>query len=344
MSKARTLMLAVLIITTATGLWVAQAGGLQPPAPPGPTFQFCIFSGDLPLQILDEGTYVLGEDIVVGTAGIEIAVSNVTIDLKGFRLSGGTGDGIYTTAALENIEIKNGIVSDWGQEGIDLRTSVNSRISGVRAEGNSSDGIRLGDGSTVTNSTAANNGTDGIDVGRDSSVLDSVAFNNGLAGIGGTFNLVVSRCVATQNGGDGIAANSAIVSDSNASTNNNGITVDANAVISGCQVMNNVVDGIRVTLASYVHDNVSNLNGLGGSGAGVRVFLGVGGGNRIESNQVSDNQLGIQVTGGGNVIVKNSATSNGVDYAIPGGNFTGTIVASQAAMNAATNDLINLAF
>jgi hypothetical protein len=50
------------------------------------------------------------------------------------------------------------------------------------------------------------------------------------------------------------------------------------------------------------------------------------------------------VIGGQNFVVRNTIGANGVNYDVPGGNFVGTIVTSEAAMNSATNDLVNIEF
>jgi parallel beta-helix repeat protein len=70
--------------------------------------------------------------------------------------------------------------------------------------------------------------------------------------------------------------------------------------------------------------NNSGNNGSGvGDGAGVFV---TGNGNRIEGNNVTFNDRGIDVNSSANLIVRNSARSNTLEYDIAAGNAMGPIV------------------
>jgi hypothetical protein len=69
----------------------------------------------LPYKITESGKYELNGDLVAnGTDGIEVKVSNVTLDLRGYTLTqsqlafGGTGFG---TLKGDNIVVKNGTIS-----------------------------------------------------------------------------------------------------------------------------------------------------------------------------------------------------------------------------------------
>src|SRR5262245_36850810 len=75
-------------------LCVVVASELDPPGPPGNTFETQIREADLPLTITVSGAYHLSEDINTAGGGITVSTNNVTIDLMGFTLDGASGDGI----------------------------------------------------------------------------------------------------------------------------------------------------------------------------------------------------------------------------------------------------------
>jgi parallel beta-helix repeat protein len=105
-----------------------------------------IHAADLPLIIAEPGSYYLTEDIVYtgGDDGITIDADNVTIDLMGFSLTGGSGDGIVALSGADHIEIKNGTVTDWSEDGVDLSESWYVKVSNLRIVSNEGDGISAG--------------------------------------------------------------------------------------------------------------------------------------------------------------------------------------------------------
>ena len=98
----KTVTLGAVVLAVAAAVLVALAGSLEPPGPPAPTMKTLdeveprtpIHQADLPLTISSSGSYYLVEDIVTTGNGITIAADNVTIDLMGFTLEGGVGDGL----------------------------------------------------------------------------------------------------------------------------------------------------------------------------------------------------------------------------------------------------------
>ena len=69
-------------------------------------------------KITQPGSYYLAANIagVSGKHGIEIAASNVSIDLMGFALEGvlGSLDGVSTEGLRDSLAVRNGTVSGWG--------------------------------------------------------------------------------------------------------------------------------------------------------------------------------------------------------------------------------------
>src|SRR5262245_5926864 len=93
-----------------------RAGSLDPPGAPASTMKpldqveprTAITA--LPITISAPGSYYLTQNLTAST-GINITVSNVTIDLNGFALTGAatSGTGIRTSvSSLRNITIRNG--------------------------------------------------------------------------------------------------------------------------------------------------------------------------------------------------------------------------------------------
>ncbi len=88
---------------------------------------------DSVFKITQPGSYYLTGNVTGVNAkhGIELAASNVTIDLNGFALMGVAGslDGISTTTTVLNIAIQNGMVTNWGDRGIDLGSPTEIRFA-----------------------------------------------------------------------------------------------------------------------------------------------------------------------------------------------------------------------
>jgi len=279
------------------------------------------------LLIAAPGSYFLVADVVgvAGAAGITIDASDVTLDLNGFSVIGvpGSLDGIVVLPVgggldQTNISIFNGIVRDWGEDGVDAIDAANSQVYDLRVSNNDGDGIRLGVGGVITRCVANTNaaaGEDGIEIGGVGLVSHCTLFQNDVgirAGLGST----VEHCSisAVTLGGIIAAENTTIrnctlsfVFDLSGGGTGGGINVG-----SGCRVVGNLV----------------NTGPILGGADGIRVG---GTGNEIKDNTVRIIGMGIsgiEVTAAGNLIVGNSVTSAGalVSYAIVAGNTAGPIV------------------
>jgi parallel beta-helix repeat protein len=102
-----------------------------------------------------------------------------------------------------------------------------------------------------------------------------------------------------------------------------GFFVGGGSTIHGCTANSNEGDGIRLETDTMVRGNTCDSNGNTADGAGIHATSSD---NRIEGNNVTDNDRGIDVDVGGNLIIKNSAAGNTSNYEIVAGNFFGAIV------------------
>jgi hypothetical protein len=142
----------------------AHAGRLDPPGAPDPTGKTLTEveprtaistentpgDGDALFRITVPGSYYLTGNVLgeVGKHGIEIATSNVTIDLMGLSLLGveESLSGIFKSGTQDRLTIRNGIIFGWGQMGIDLSTDGKGTgyiVEDVISSSNGQHGIRL---------------------------------------------------------------------------------------------------------------------------------------------------------------------------------------------------------
>lgn len=234
-------------------------------------------------KITQPGSYYLAGNIVgeAGKNGIEIAASDVTLDLNGFDLVGVAGSLDAVTATDEpgggigGITVVNGSARNWGGDGVDLRTAqaVSCRVERVTASGNAGAGITAGSGANILDCISAlNTGT-------------------GFVASGGS---TVSNCTAMQNNGNGIEITSLGL-------------VNVGSTVSNCATRVNRNDGILAAGPCTITSNSCADNGFNGTGAGISV---TGGGSRIEGNNCVAADRGIAVSGAGNVIVRNTCSGN----------------------------------
>jgi len=258
-------------------------------------------------KITQRGSYYLTGNIqgVAAKHGVEITASGVTLDLNGFDLQGVAGslDGVSVTAnPLTNIAVVNGSVRNWGDAGVDLVSfaAFNCRVEGVLASGNSGSGVGISQGSTVLNCSAYQNAGFGISVNHGSTVSNCTAAYNAFSGIstGGVIGCTVSNCSAFANSGSGIVAGS-------------------DSTVAGCTATTNTLDGIQCNIACAIRGNTCTSNGSGGDGAGIHA---TGNDNRIEGNNCTFADRGIDLDAAGNFISRNTCSGNTTNWDVVAGN------------------------
>ncbi len=296
-------------------------------------------------RITQPGSYYLTENLVgvSGRQGIRITASNVTLDLGGFTLFGGedSGRGIDLQGELENITIVNGVISGWGNHGIDAFQDVNCTFRDLKLTGNGRDGLNAGDRAIVIDCIAEGNGEQGFDVGRDAVLRSCIASLNAQHGIrtgdgasitgctaranGGASNAgiltgsnaAISACASNENAGDGIrtGATASVANCSAQGNNGTGIVVTVGSNVTACSAIGNGRHGIDANERASVAGCVAAVNNATFNSAGIRVFFGC----TVTGCTVFQNGQGILADGGDNRIDSNSITSNTRGISITGG-------------------------
>ena len=283
------------------------------------------------------------------TNGVVVNADDVTVDLDGHALIGpgeNSGRGILQLPHYRSLTVLNGTVAHWRgyiamgggwASGVSAMGPGN-RIVGVQASTNGL-GIAVGEGGAITDCTAERNLTLGLVASIGGRISNCVAHDNGVEGILSGQGGMVKDCTASRNGGDGISApNGTTVNNCTAYGNGgNGIEIDGGTIvnctaqkngesgisaqfrsnISNCSVEGNTLDGIRVQYYNRVADCTSEWNGDPGDGAGIHVE---GYDNRVECNNVTHNDRGIDVDSTGNFIARNTASGNTTNWTVAAGN------------------------
>ncbi|WP_440223914.1 hypothetical protein ACQQ2N_01560 [Dokdonella sp. MW10] len=244
------------------------------------------FPGDtagLPVTITAPGTYHLTGNLTatnVSTHGIVVAASDVTIDMKGFRIVGpitcggrpttctpaATGSGAIGVDGWlhspSNLTIRNGSITGMGTG---LLLSYDGRAEGIKAIQNGDAGIRARSGAAVVDSVGTANGRLGIEAGLMSGCVASRNRAYGLATQGDAAS--IQQSIAQDNDDYGMyLAPGAIVSGVTVSGNRIGIFATGGSQIIDSMFRNNVLVGvtnsqgmISIARSSFVGNNGGGL-------------------------------------------------------------------------------------
>lgn len=356
MKTTRSIIFFSLTIALLTTINALGQGSLTPSSAPSPSMKTLdqIESrtpiSSLPYTISESGSYYVTTNLygVAGENGITVEANNVNIDLNGFTLDGtgtSTSNGVYCDEYGRYIRIFNGTLVNWGGAGI--KATRNSQIENIRSQnnnigiatshnclitdciviGNELEGIYSGFQNSITRCTARHNLGSGIRGGQGSTINNCTSRDNGSIGIYGYNHTAITDCVARDNNGYGIySGKGGTIANCVSALNANGIyggtteSVGGNSgtLITGCSALDNDENGIAILSNSLVKNNVCSGNGVG--------IKATGDGNRIDSNNVTDNGSGIDIDNTNNLIICNSSSGNTINYEIVASNKVGTII------------------
>lgn len=365
------------LLLTIVVVWV-NAGNLTPPGGPVSGTMKTLSEVEprtlistLPFTINSPGSYYLIKDLTgtSGQHGITIMASDVSLDLCGFTVRGTAGslDGIYVSGAHSKIDIRNGIVQGWGGGGVNTGSGMKVMLAMMKAEDNSygtctgddtyvaymmadnndGDGLTLGDKCVCDGAAVCGNGAQGIEAGAQCNILNCVATLNLGGGIQVGDSNTIKECTLAGNTGVGLAAGSGCtIRECTASGNStDGIRVGSGTMVNRCTTRANLNDGIQAAGDCYIVENLCIGNGPGANdGAGIHIIT-PGGGTRVEANNVSGNDRGIDVDSTNNVIIRNTARAGGLPYDIVSGNTVGSVTSAVGNDNfTSTNCWANLIY
>jgi len=232
-------------------------------------------------EITNSGSYYLTTNVVVSDRdGIRIKASNVTLDLNGFSIIGGSGGwrGIWVGAPVKGLTIRNGSIMGCSGGGLDAQQASNSSFADLQigeSMGTTAVGINVGPNCDITRVRVWNSAGNGFNVGENSRLSECLAFKNGTMGFSLSDRVVLSNCQATSNSAIGIVfwgAGGKL--ESCAATGNGTVGIDASgAVVENCRAEGNTQTGISVNNGGMIQNCVAAKNGTSGVSASQGVLV-----------------------------------------------------------------------
>jgi parallel beta-helix repeat protein len=236
------------------------------------------FPGDAPgypVTVTAGGSYLLTSNLQgqTGLAGIELATSDVTLDMNGFQLIGtsGTLHGITTTnqpLTRSNLRLVNGVIRNWGGSGVDFAAGQNVFIEDVKSSNNGGDGFHSLELTTFTNCVARGNGGDGFRTEGHTAIVRGVLAQSNTQGIQVGNRSIVVESVSENNAAEGIScADACVIRNNTVGSNQVGIRFNfAGSTLIGNTVRSNQETGVIPVGPMLLDQNVITDNNQSGGG------------------------------------------------------------------------------
>jgi hypothetical protein len=257
---------------------------------------------DSVFRITKPGSYYLTENMVAasGKSAIEIAASNVTIDLNGCTISS-----LATLAAIRvtvdnrtNISIRNGHIGTCVGDGINIELGpsgarvVGGIIENVSAVNVVGYAFRIGDGVVINNCSASNGGAYGFLSGEGCTFNNCIANGNADTGIFARAGSTLISCTAKMNAGNGIVAGAGS-SLTNCSARGNTVRgIDAGeCTLNACIASNNGNTGITLGLGTAVACTSNDNLGIGFTASGGSMTACIANGNSYHGFSISSGTI-----------------------------------------------------
>jgi parallel beta-helix repeat protein len=234
---------------------------------------------DSHFRITKPGSYYLTDSLAASStkSAIEIAASNVSIDLNGYTLSSLSNLAVIrlSLADQRNISICNGFIRNSPGAGIDIAPvplggldTVGGIISNVLIEGTTGGGFFLGSRVTVENCTATATGGDGFDAGVGSMFSGCVSSSNAGYGFDFAGAIAVESCIAFSNTSDGMNGSTGSIVNSVATSNTGYGFRFSGATLTSCTATNNGSNGF------YLNDSTATQCVANGNDKGFTILSG----------------------------------------------------------------------
>jgi hypothetical protein len=259
---------------------VFAQGSLTPPGAPAPTMKtLAQVEPRTPISsvsytISSPGSYYLTATLTntgVGIDAITINADDVTLDLKGFTLTGGpsAGSAINVPSDHRHIVVRNGGIVKSGNPAVALFPAQSCEVEHLHIEDSVGNAVVVGDHSVVIACTISNAGYYGISTRsgcRVENCLITASFSYGIWVATGS---TVSSCLVQGGSSSGIVTEDACLVKDCISSGNAGNGVWAafdNCTVKDCVSSGNAVDGIHgghnctlraCTLSGTAHNGIT---------------------------------------------------------------------------------------
>jgi parallel beta-helix repeat protein len=224
----------------------------------------------LPHTITSPGLYYLSNNLTSSDTAknaITVDADDVTIDLMGFCLTGpgktsGTGNnGILVAATRTNVEIRNGSIKTFGNDGIQSSPDCTSiRVVGLRVRDTGKYGIHLnGSDNLVMDCAVMKNSEAGVFVGNSSLVKGCQVGEGGYYGIflyGGS--TAVGNTVRASTYGIATFSGSSVTDNTVSGNSQDGISAGSNCTITRNTAYSNAGWGINTLTYCTITNNTTD--------------------------------------------------------------------------------------